>query len=208
MAGSGICLPLLLGISLSSGGSGVFLSLLLDSMVKLPFPCYRKQRTFCALIPHLTQPSQPAGRKSMHTGSFLFHWPEELSTIGSSISLLRNLHPQQNLVRISLRTWEIGLHDFANPVVKRLVSKTPETRIIETPMRFKVNFSTTLHSIRILDFTISRILMLMQRFQDFTPRNPEMVNKIDFRVDSAPPVHPAAFYGPHDPFGPLGLRTS
>jgi hypothetical protein len=53
----------------------------------------------------------------------------------------------------------------------------------------KVDFSTTLHSIGISDFAISRILM--QRFRDFTPRNPEMVNEIDFLVDSAPPVHPA-----------------
>jgi hypothetical protein len=46
MAGSVIYLPLLLGISLSSGGSGVCLSLLLGGMVNFLLLCYRKQRTF------------------------------------------------------------------------------------------------------------------------------------------------------------------
>jgi hypothetical protein len=79
MAGSGICLPLLLGISLSSGGSGVFLSLLLGGMVNSPFPCYRKQRTFLSsdTKPDTTLLNPQVGR-STYTGSFLFHWPEEL----------------------------------------------------------------------------------------------------------------------------------
>jgi hypothetical protein len=44
MVGSGIYVPLLLGISLSSGGLGVFLSLLLAGMVNFSFPYYRKKR--------------------------------------------------------------------------------------------------------------------------------------------------------------------
>jgi hypothetical protein len=48
---------------------------------------------------------------------------------GSSISLSGNLHPQQTLMGSPLCTWEIGLRNFANPVVKRwsLESPKPET---------------------------------------------------------------------------------
>jgi hypothetical protein len=51
----------------------------------------------------LTQPSQPAGQKSTHTGSFFSLGPEELST-GSSIPFSGNIHPQENLVGLPLHT--------------------------------------------------------------------------------------------------------
>jgi hypothetical protein len=60
MVGFGTCVPLSPGISLSSRGSGVFLSLLLDGMVNLSFPCYRKNDA---------DTPRPSGR-SLLTGSF------------------------------------------------------------------------------------------------------------------------------------------
>jgi hypothetical protein len=116
----------------------------------------------------------------------------------------------KNFEKFPLILREIGLRDFANPVVKRLVSQSPKPENSQhltfsllyfgflliaisgvamssnSSPRFpkpdlpklrcarKVDFSTTLHSIGTSDFAISRILM--QRFRDFTPRNPEMVN--------------------------------
>jgi hypothetical protein len=54
MAGSVIYLPLLCGISLSSGGSGVSLSLLLGGMVKsIFFSATESKEPFCALIPEM-----------------------------------------------------------------------------------------------------------------------------------------------------------
>jgi hypothetical protein len=188
------------------------------------------------------QPSQPAGQKSTHTGSFFFHWPEELSTIGSSISLSGNLHPQITSRNFPLytsgdrtsrfresggqapclsisktrkqSTLDLFLANFGFLLIaisgvamsSNSSPRLPKPELPKLRCARKVDFSTALHSIGISDFAISRILM--RRFRDFTPRNPEMVNEIDFFVDSAPPVRPADSYGPHAPFGPSGLHTS
>jgi len=117
---------------------------------------------------------------------------------------------------------EVILHTFANPLVKRLVPKSPRPEnsqrwpflfpfrifLIAISMvavssnlfpRFpkpnflnfrcahKVFLSTLLYSIRTSYFTISWILM--QRFQDFTPRNPETFNLNWLLVESVPPIH-------------------
>jgi hypothetical protein len=71
---------------------------------------------------------------------------------------------------------------------RTLFLRPPKPEFLKLRCARKVDFSTTLHSIGISDFVTSRILM--RRFRDFTPRNPEMVNKIDFSIGSTPPIHP------------------
>jgi hypothetical protein len=63
-------------------------------------------------------PPVPAGRKFTYTRYFLFHWPKELSKIGSSISLSGNMHPQITSGNSPLILWEIGLRTFTNPDAK------------------------------------------------------------------------------------------
>jgi hypothetical protein len=102
---------------------GEFLSLFL--------PTERKQNLSSSNTKDDAALPNPQVGKSMHTGSFFFHWPEELSTIGSSISLLGNLHPQITLRNSPFTLWEIGLRNFVNPVIKCLIPQTLETRISE-----------------------------------------------------------------------------
>jgi hypothetical protein len=83
----------------------------------------------------MTHPSQHAGRKSTHTGSFLFHWPEELSTLGSSISPSGNLHPQITSRNFPFILREIGLCDFANPVIKCLIPQTLKPDLTNSNIR-------------------------------------------------------------------------
>jgi hypothetical protein len=55
---------------------------------------------------------------------------------GSSISLSGNLHPQQTLTGSPLYTWEIGLRNFANPVVKRWSLESPKPETVNADLSF------------------------------------------------------------------------
>jgi hypothetical protein len=59
--------------------------------------------------------------------------PEELSN-NSSISLSRNLHPQQLFTRSPLYTREIGLRDFARLVVERWTLESPNADTVNTDL--------------------------------------------------------------------------
>jgi hypothetical protein len=85
-------------------------------------------------MPHLPQPSQPTGRKSTHTGSFLFHWPKELSTLGSSISLLGNLHPQITLSNSPLYTSGDRISRFRESSNQVSYSSDPRNLNYRAPM--------------------------------------------------------------------------
>jgi hypothetical protein len=69
-----------------------------------------------------------------HTGSFLSLARRTLN--GSSISLSGNLHPQQTLTGSPLYTWEIGLRNFANPVVERWSLESPKPETVNADLFF------------------------------------------------------------------------
>jgi hypothetical protein len=58
---------------------------------------------------------------------------------GSSISLSGNLHPQQTLMGSPLYTWEIGLRNFANPVVKRWSLESPKPETVNADLSFSLS---------------------------------------------------------------------
>jgi hypothetical protein len=62
-----------------------------------------------------TEPSQPTGQKSTHTGSFLLHWPEELSTM-ALLFPFREIYTHKQPCEIyplyTLRDRTLRFHEF------------------------------------------------------------------------------------------------
>jgi hypothetical protein len=89
---------------------------------------------------------------------------------------------------ISLRL--VGFREFASCDNIQLCPRTPKSRysILRNP---EMSDSDTF-----LGAGPTTRLLFSTSFRDFDSRNSEMVNAVDFYVDSVPPVHLAGSYGP------------